>query len=72
MGRVRLTGTSETNRLTAKGRQSTVDPFVSTIIKQGLLIGLGVGAMAFAVFFMIRMASLQHAMTLNMLPTSLP
>jgi hypothetical protein len=49
-----------------------MDPFVATIVKQGLVVGLGIGALAFLVFFMIKMSSLQHAMTLNMVPASLP
>jgi hypothetical protein len=49
-----------------------VDPFVSTIIKQGLVVAAVAGAVAFAVFFMARMASLQHAMTLSLIPPTLP
>lgn len=48
-----------------------MDPFVSTIVKQGFVVALGVGALAFAIFFMVRMASLQHALTLSLIPPSL-
>jgi len=48
-----------------------VDPFGATIIKQGAVLAIGVGALAFAIFFMIRMASLQHALTLNLVPPPL-
>jgi hypothetical protein len=49
-----------------------VDPLVSTIIKQGTAIGRGVGMLAFVIFFVVRMASLQHALTLNIMPRTLP
>ena len=49
-----------------------MDPFVATIIKQGALLGIGVGVLAFAIFFFLKMASLQHVMTLRMVPPSLP
>ncbi len=49
-----------------------MDPFVSTIIKQAILVGLGIGALAFLFVLGVKMANLQHAMTLNMLPTPLP
>lgn len=48
-----------------------MDPSVATIIKQGVVLGLGVGALAFAVFFLARMAGLRHAMTLSMIPPAL-
>jgi len=48
-----------------------MNPFTATIVKQSLLIGLGAGALAFAVYFMIKMAALQHALTLNMAPPAL-
>ena len=48
-----------------------MDPFVATIVKQGAVLAVGVGMLAFVAFFMIRMASLQHAMTLNLVPAPL-
>lgn len=49
-----------------------MDPFVATIVKRGLVLGVGVGTLAFLVFIMFKMASLQHAMTLNIVPMQLP
>ena len=49
-----------------------MDPFVSAIIKQGAVVGLGVGMLAFAIFFTVKMVSLQHALTLNIIPPTLP
>jgi hypothetical protein len=49
-----------------------MDPFASTIIKQGLIVAAVAGAVAFAIFFMARMASFQHAMTLSLIPPTLP
>jgi hypothetical protein len=49
-----------------------MDPFVATIVKQGARLAIGVGIFAFAVFFLIKMASLQHALTLNIVPPPLP
>ena len=49
-----------------------MDPFVATIVKQAFLVGLGAGALAFAIFYMVKMASLQHALTLNLMPAPLP
>ena len=48
-----------------------MNPFVATIIKQGAALALGVGALVFVAFFMIRMASLQHELTLNSITPAL-
>ena len=45
---------------------------MSTIIKQGAVIGLGVGFVVFAFYCLTKLAALQHSMTLNMLPCQLP
>jgi hypothetical protein len=49
-----------------------VDPFVSTIIKQGLVLGAFVGVVAFGIFFFVKMAALQNAMLNNVYPPGLP
>ena len=54
-----------------RGVTEQMDPFVATIVKQGVVVGLGVGALAFMVFYMIKMMSLQHALTLNLVPPPL-
>lgn len=48
-----------------------MNPFVATIVKQGVVVGVGVGALAFMAFYMIKMMSLQHALTLNLVPPPL-
>jgi len=48
-----------------------MDPFVATIVKQGLVLGLGAGAVVFLVFCMIKMADLKYAMTLPSVPAGL-
>ncbi len=48
-----------------------MDPFVSTIIKQGILLGLGVGLAAFATFYVVKMAALQNAMLNKIYPPGL-
>lgn len=49
-----------------------MDPFVSTVIKQGLVIAGGAGMLAFAIYVTVKMMSLQHALTLNLVPAPLP
>lgn len=49
-----------------------MDPFVSTLAKQGAVLGLAVGILVGAVFFAVQYSNLQHAMSLNMLPGQLP
>jgi hypothetical protein len=48
-----------------------VDPFVATIVRQSLLIGVGVGVVAFGIFFFVKMAALQDAMLNNIYPAGL-
>lgn len=48
-----------------------MDPFVSTIIKQGLILGAAVGVVAFGIFFLVKMAALQNAMLNNIYPPGL-
>lgn len=48
------------------------DPVAATIIEQGAVLAVGVGMLAFVAFYMFRIASLQHAMTLNIVPAPLP
>ncbi len=38
-----------------------MDPFVSTIVKQGLALGLVAGVLVFGVVFYVKMAALQNA-----------
>lgn len=49
-----------------------MDPFVTTILKQGALIAAGVAIVVFGAYCLIAMANLRHALTLNMLPSQLP
>lgn len=49
-----------------------VDPFTSTIIKQGTVLAVGTGLLVFGIFVLIRMASLQRAMLNNIYPSTLP
>lgn len=49
-----------------------VDPFVSTIIKQGLVAGAIVGLLVAGVYIFVQYSKLQHALTLNMAPPQLP
>jgi hypothetical protein len=49
-----------------------MDPFVATIVKQGFVLALGVGTLAFVIFFVVIMAKLEHASTLTLIPPSLP
>jgi hypothetical protein len=48
-----------------------MDPFVSTIIKQGLVLGAAVGLVAFGIFFAVKLAALQNAMLNNLYPPGL-
>jgi hypothetical protein len=48
-----------------------VDPFVSTIIKQGIFWGAVVGVVVFGIFFLVKMAALQNAMLNNIYPPGL-
>lgn len=48
-----------------------MDPFVSTIIKQGLIFGLLAGALVFGIVFVTKMAALQNAMLNNIYPGGL-
>jgi hypothetical protein len=48
-----------------------VDPFVSTIIKQGLVAGALAGLVVFGIFFFVKMAALQNAMLNNIYPPGL-
>jgi len=45
-----------------------MDPFIATVVKQGAVLAVGVGLLAFGVFLFVRMASLQHAMLNNIYP----
>ncbi len=42
-----------------------MDPFITTIMKQGAVLAVGTGLLAFGIFFFLRMASLQRAMLNN-------
>jgi hypothetical protein len=48
-----------------------VDPFVSTIVKQGLLLGAVAGLVVFGIYFFVQMAALQNAMLNNIIPPGL-
>lgn len=48
-----------------------MNPFVSMIIKQGAVLGLLVGTVAFAIFFLLKMAALQNAVLNNICPPGL-
>jgi hypothetical protein len=52
-----------------------MDPFVATIIKQAGAVALGfaaAGIVAALLFGLYRYAQFQHALTLNLVPPSLP
>jgi hypothetical protein len=51
-----------------------MDPFVATIVKQSALIAggfLATGLLVAVVYGLFRYAQLQHAMTLNIVPSQL-
>ena len=49
-----------------------MDPYVSTLLKQGAALGLAVGAAVALVYFAMQYSKLQYALSLNMLPGQLP
>lgn len=48
-----------------------MDPFVSTIVKQPIALGLAAGFVVGLGYFLVQCSKLQHAMSLNMLPGQL-
>lgn len=49
-----------------------MDPYVSTLIKQGLALGVAVGLLMAGLYFVVQYQKLQHATSLNMIPGQLP
>ena len=45
-----------------------VDPFVSTIVKQGLAWGALMGLVVAGLYIYVQYGKLQHALTLNIIP----
>jgi len=48
-----------------------MDPFVSTIIKQGMVLGAVAFLLVAGVYILVQYSRLQYAMSLNMVPPSL-
>ena len=47
---------------------NSIDPYISTLLKQAAVFGLAVGVVVALVYFAAQYPKLQHAMTLNIVP----
>lgn len=45
-----------------------MDPYVLTLVKRGLVLGLAAGALVALGYLIVQYPKLQYAMTLNMIP----
>lgn len=49
-----------------------MDPYVSTIIKQGMVLGAFIGLVVAGAYIYLGYSRLQYALTLNMTPPQVP
>jgi hypothetical protein len=48
-----------------------MDSYVSTIVKQSLLLGVAIGIVAALIYGLVQYSKLQYALSLNMIPGQL-